>query len=91
MFTLTTQSETQPPRAHSSPPGTLPKDVGGPSGLLDQSNLIYGQQVVSRASNGVPSYPAVVLGTGSCLQKKHDLGKLFPRAAYGTYRCHARG
>lgn len=36
---------------------TLPRDVGGPSGLLDQSNLICRQQVVSRASHGAPLPP----------------------------------
>lgn len=66
-------------RAHSSPPGTLPRDVGGPSGLLDQSNLIYGQQVVSEASNGaLPPTPRSSWEPGLVCRRKHNLGTLFP-------------
>lgn len=48
---------TETENAHSSQLGTLPRDVGGPSDLTGQSNLIYGQQVVPGPSNDAPLPP----------------------------------
>lgn len=79
---------------HSSLPGTLPRDVGGPSDFIDQSKLIYGQQVVTGASNDAPLPPHGLPGNRVLFvaaEAPHDLGMLFLTAGYRTYCCQLHG